>query len=118
MNLATPSMRYLSVALMLCLLGCRQANAPANAQPLPAGAAPQAVILEPVARNTAPAILAAAPGLPAVIYNSPYYGFATRADLFFDLRSRYSNLIGFKEFGGARAMTYAAEHITSADDGA
>ncbi len=28
------------------------------------------------------AILSAAPDLPAVIYNSPYYGFATRADLF------------------------------------
>ena len=28
------------------------------------------------------AILKAAPSLPAVIYNSPYYGFATRADLF------------------------------------
>ncbi len=39
------------------------------------------------------AILAAAPKLPAVIYNSPYYGFATRADL-----------------------RYAAEHITSKDD--
>ena len=32
------------------------------------------------------AVLSAAPGLPAVIYNSPYYGFATRADLFFALR--------------------------------
>ncbi|WP_252357140.1 dihydrodipicolinate synthase family protein, partial [Acinetobacter baumannii] len=31
------------------------------------------------------AILKAAPSLPAVIYNSPYYGFATRADLFFEL---------------------------------
>ena len=32
------------------------------------------------------AVLSAANDLPAVIYNSPYYGFATRADLFFDLR--------------------------------
>lgn len=63
------------------------------------------------------AILAAAPDLPAVIYNSPYYGFETKADLFFALRADHSNLVGFKEFGGARAMTYAAEHITSADDG-
>ena len=47
MNLATPSMRYLGVALMLCLLGCRQANAPANAQPLPAGAAPQTATSTP-----------------------------------------------------------------------
>ncbi len=62
------------------------------------------------------AILAAAPALPAVIYNSPYYGFATRADLFFELRSQYPNLIGFKEFGGAADMRYAAEHITSQDE--
>lgn len=62
------------------------------------------------------AILEAAPALPAVIYNSPYYGFATRADLFFELRGRYPNLIGFKEFGGAADMRYAAEHITSQDD--
>ena len=61
------------------------------------------------------AILAAAPNLPAVIYNSPYYGFQTRADLFFELRRKYPNLVGFKEFGGAEAMTYAAEHITSKD---
>ncbi|HWK65224.1 MAG TPA: dihydrodipicolinate synthase family protein [Rhizobiaceae bacterium] len=62
------------------------------------------------------AILAAAPDLPAVIYNSPYYGFATRADLFFALRAEHPNLIGFKEFGGVEAMRYAAENITSADD--
>ncbi|MCZ0963701.1 dihydrodipicolinate synthase family protein [Paracoccus benzoatiresistens] len=63
------------------------------------------------------AILSAAPELPAVIYNSPYYGFETKADLFFALRAKHSNLVGFKEFGGPQAMTYAAEHITSADDG-
>ncbi|WP_104492985.1 dihydrodipicolinate synthase family protein [Paracoccus denitrificans] len=62
------------------------------------------------------AILAAAPDLPAVIYNSPYYGFETKADLFFALRAEHPNLVGFKEFGGARAMSYAAEHITSADE--
>ncbi|WEF24446.1 dihydrodipicolinate synthase family protein [Paracoccus sp. S3-43] len=62
------------------------------------------------------AILSAAPDLPAVIYNSPYYGFETKADLFFALRADHPNLLGFKEFGGAKAMTYAAEHITSADD--
>lgn len=62
------------------------------------------------------AILSAAPDLPAVIYNSPYYGFATRADLFFALRAEHPNLIGFKEFGGAADMSYAAEHITSRDD--
>ncbi len=59
------------------------------------------------------AILAAAPDLPAVIYNSPYYGFATRADLFFALRAEHPNLIGFKEFGGAADLRYAAETITS-----
>ena len=62
------------------------------------------------------AILEAAPQLPAVIYNSPYYGFATRADLFFELRAKYANLIGFKEFGGGADLRYAAEHITSQDD--
>lgn len=62
------------------------------------------------------AILAAAPDLPAVIYNSPYYGFATRADLFFALRAEHPNLVGFKEFGGKDDMSYAAETITSSDD--
>ncbi|WP_251975957.1 dihydrodipicolinate synthase family protein [Salinicola avicenniae] len=62
------------------------------------------------------AILDAAAELPAVIYNSPYYGFATRADLFFALRRDHPNLIGFKEFGGAADLRYAAEHITSQDD--
>ncbi|WP_151705620.1 dihydrodipicolinate synthase family protein [Nitrincola alkalilacustris] len=62
------------------------------------------------------AILNAAPALPAVIYNSPYYGFATRADLFFELREQHLNLIGFKEFGGAADLRYAAEHITSKDE--
>jgi 1-pyrroline-4-hydroxy-2-carboxylate deaminase len=62
------------------------------------------------------AILSAAPNLPAVIYNSPYYGFATRADLFFALRAEHPNLIGFKEFGGGADLRYAAENITSQDD--
>ena len=61
-------------------------------------------------------ILRAADGLPAVIYNSPVYGFETRADLFFDLRREFPNLVGFKEFGGAASLTYAAEHITSHGD--
>ena len=63
------------------------------------------------------ALLSAAPSLPAVIYNSPYYGFATRADLFFALRAAHPNLVGFKEFGGAADLTYAAEAITSGDPG-
>ncbi len=62
-------------------------------------------------------VLSAAPQLPAVIYNSPYYGYETRAGLFFDLRSRHPNLIGFKEFGGAQSLSYAAQHITHQDAG-
>lgn len=89
------------------------------------GAAGLMVIPRVLSRGASPtaqrhhfkAILAAAPDLPAVIYNSPYYGFETKADLFFALRAEHPNLVGFKEFGGAKAMTYAAEHITSADDG-
>lgn len=60
-------------------------------------------------------VLEAAVDLPAVIYNSPYYGFETKADLFFELRSRHPHLVGFKEFGGAAALRYAAEHITGHD---
>ena len=63
------------------------------------------------------AVLAAAPDLPAVIYNSPHYGFATRAGLFFALRDAHPNLVGFKEFGGPDDLSYAAEHITSRDEG-
>ena len=62
-------------------------------------------------------VLKAAAGLPAVIYNSPYYGFETKADLFFDLQREFSNLVGFKEFGGADSLSYAAEHITNRDPG-
>jgi 4-hydroxy-tetrahydrodipicolinate synthase len=60
-------------------------------------------------------ILTAAVDLPSVIYNSPYYGYETRADLFFDLRSRFPHLVGFKEFGGLESMRYAGEHITAHD---
>lgn len=82
------------------------------------------VIPRVLSRGTSPAaqkahfkaILDAAPDLPAVIYNSPYYGFATRADLFFALRAEHPNLVGFKEFGGPADLRYAAEHITSRDD--
>lgn len=61
------------------------------------------------------AILKAGGDLPAVIYNSPYYGFQTKADLFADLRRDHRNLVGFKEFGGADSLSYAAEFITSGD---
>ncbi|MEQ8651966.1 MAG: dihydrodipicolinate synthase family protein [Kiloniellales bacterium] len=61
-------------------------------------------------------ILSAAPELPAIIYNSPYYGFETRADLFFALRGQHPNLVGFKEFGGRESLRYAAETITSQDE--
>jgi 4-hydroxy-tetrahydrodipicolinate synthase len=59
-------------------------------------------------------VLEAAVDLPSVIYNSPYYGFETRAELFFELRRRFPHLVGFKEFGGAESLTYAAEHIAGA----
>ena len=61
------------------------------------------------------AVLQAGRELPAVIYNSPYYGFQTKADLFMQLRSEHRNLVGFKEFGGAESLSYAAEFITSGD---
>jgi 1-pyrroline-4-hydroxy-2-carboxylate deaminase len=88
------------------------------------GAAGLMVIPRVLSRGTSPtaqrhhfeAVLGVAPELPAVIYNSPYYGFETKADLFFALRAKHPNLVGFKEFGGPQSMTYAAEHITSADD--
>ncbi|MCA9052393.1 MAG: dihydrodipicolinate synthase family protein [Planctomycetaceae bacterium] len=87
------------------------------------GAAGLMVIPRVLSRGTAPAaqrdhfsqVLRAGGDLPAVIYNSPYYGFQTKAELFFDLRRSHSNLVGFKEFGGAESLTYAAEHITSGD---
>lgn len=88
------------------------------------GAAGLMVIPRVLSRGTSPAaqrnhfaaILSAAPETPAVIYNSPYYGFETKADLFFDLRAEFPNLVGFKEFGGADSLTYAGEFITSDDD--
>ena len=87
------------------------------------GAAGLMVIPRVLSRGSAPAaqrahfaaILEAGGDLPAVIYNSPYYGFETKADLFFDLRRDFPSLVGFKEFGGADSLTYAAEHITSGD---
>jgi len=87
------------------------------------GAAGLMVIPRLMSRGTSPAaqrahfagILEAGGDLPAVIYNSPYYGFETKADLFFDLRHDHKNLVRFKEFGGAESLTYAAEHITSGD---
>ena len=58
-------------------------------------------------------ILTACVDLPCVIYNSPYYGFETKAELFFDLHREFPHLVGFKEFGGSKSLTYAAENITS-----
>ncbi len=60
-------------------------------------------------------ILTAAVDLPSVIYNSPYYGFETKADLFFAVRAGFPHLVGFKEFGGPAALRYAAEYITCGD---
>lgn len=87
------------------------------------GAAGLMVIPRVLSRGSSPAaqrshfsaVLKAGGDLPSVIYNSPYYGFETRADLFFELRAEFANLVGFKEFGGANALTYAAENITSGD---
>ncbi|HBE67214.1 MAG TPA: dihydrodipicolinate synthase family protein [Planctomycetaceae bacterium] len=87
------------------------------------GAAGLMVIPRVLSRGTSAAaqfehfsdVLSAAAELPAVIYNSPYYGFETKADLFFRLRDTHSNLVGFKEFGGADSLSYAAEHITGRD---
>ena len=89
-----------------------------------AGAQGLMVIPRVLSRGSAPgaqkahfsAILTAAGDLPAVIYNSPYYGFETKADLFFALRERHANLVGFKEFGGAAALSYAAQNITGQSD--
>lgn len=88
-----------------------------------AGARGLMVIPRVLSRGTSPAaqkahfsaVLEAGSSLPAVIYNSPYYGFETKADLFFELRKKYTHLVGFKEFGGASSLSYAAEHITSGD---
>jgi 4-hydroxy-tetrahydrodipicolinate synthase len=82
------------------------------------------VIPRVLSRGTSPtaqrdhfaAILGAAPETPAVVYNSPYYGFETKAELFFDLRKEFPNIVGFKEFGGGPSLSYAAEHITGADE--
>ena len=89
------------------------------------GAAGLMVIPRVLSRGTSAAaqrhhfagVLKAADGLPAVIYNSPYYGFETRAELFFDLQREFPNLVGFKEFGGSASLSYAAEHITNRDPG-
>ena len=67
----------------------------------------------PAQRNHFSEVLKAGDGLPSIIYNSPYYGYETKADVFFDLHNEHSNLVGFKEFGGAESLTYAAENITN-----
>lgn len=67
----------------------------------------------PAQRAHFSAVLKAGGDLPSVIYNSPYYGFETQAELFFDLRRDFPSLVGFKEFGGADSLSYAAEHITA-----
>ena len=70
---------------------------------------------EAAQRSHFTSVLEAAGDLPAVIYNSPYYGFETKAELFFELRNEHRNLVGFKEFGGAASLSYAAENITKDD---
>jgi 1-pyrroline-4-hydroxy-2-carboxylate deaminase len=88
-----------------------------------AGAVGLMIIPRVLSRGTSPAaqrahfeaVLTAGVDLPSVIYNSPYYGYETKADLFFALRERHAHLVGFKEFGGAASLRYAAEHITGKD---
>ncbi|TWT84300.1 4-hydroxy-tetrahydrodipicolinate synthase [Planctomycetes bacterium CA13] len=87
------------------------------------GAAGWMVIPRVLSRGASPtaqrqhfaAILGAAPNLPAVIYNSPHYGFETKA-VFLDLHHDFPNLVEFKEFGGVESLTYAAEHISHTSD--
>jgi hypothetical protein len=62
-------------------------------------------------------LLIAGGELSAVIYNSPVYGFETKAELFFQLQEEFPALVGFEEFGGAKALSYAAEFITSGGGG-
>lgn len=91
------------------------------AHALEVGAHGLMVIPRVLSRGSSPAaqkehfrgILKAGGNLPAVIYNSPYYGFETKADLFFALHAEFPSLVGFKEFGGAKSLSYAAEFITS-----
>ena len=91
------------------------------AHALEVGAHGLMVIPRVLSRGSSPAaqkehfrgILKAGGNLPAVIYNSPYYGLETKADLFFALHAEFPSLVGFKEFGGAKSLSYAAEFITS-----
>jgi len=88
-----------------------------------AGAVGLMIIPRVLSRGSSPAaqrahfeaVLEAGVDLPSVIYNSPYYGYETKAELFFALRERHAHLVGFKEFGGAASLRYAAEHITGKD---
>ena len=88
------------------------------------GAAGLMIIPRVLSRGSSPsaqkyhfeAILEAGKGLQSIIYNSPYYGFETKADLFFELRKNYPQLVGFKEFGGAEALSYAAKYITEKEN--
>ena len=82
------------------------------------------VIPRVLSRGSAPAaqqdhfrrILLAGGDLPAVIYNSPVYGFETKADLFFELRNEFPNLVGFKEFGGAGTQLRGRAHHQRRDE--
>ena len=68
------------------------------------GAAGLMIIPRVLSRGSSPsaqkfhfeAIMEAGKGIPSVIYNSPYYGFETKADWFFKLRKNYPQLVGFK----------------------
>ena len=88
------------------------------------GAAALMVIPRVLSRDTSPtaqknhfkANLESAPDVPAIISAGPFYGFATRAALFFSLRAEQFNLVGFKEFGGKNDLRDATESTTSQND--
>jgi dihydrodipicolinate synthase/N-acetylneuraminate lyase len=60
-------------------------------------------------------VLKASNGLPSVVYNSSYYGFSMKGDMFRSLRDQFPNLVGFKEFGGPEALTHDYTEITGDD---
>ena len=63
-------------------------------------------------------VLEAAVDLPSVIYNSPYYGFQTRAELFFELRKAGSHIWLASRSSAARSRCLTPPNISpvSSDD--
>ena len=67
-------------------------------------------------RNHFAAVLGAAPQVARRDLQQSVLRLRDARELFFDLRREFPNLVGFKEFGGADALRYAAEQITHVDD--